>query len=117
MPIRSPLFQWPAFFDERGPPDDPSILLTGTARFSGKAMQVVAVRVDPYRLRVPHKQEDAVYGCQKSDGFTAVLGVVLDELDYIAGELSDLLGKDEPSVVEFENGPYMVCMVPATFRA
>jgi hypothetical protein len=49
MSIRSPMFQWPAVLDERGPPDDLSILLTGTARFVGKDMQVIAVRVDPSR--------------------------------------------------------------------
>jgi hypothetical protein len=46
-----------------------------------------------------------------------MLEVILEEMDCIAGELSDLLGKDEPSIIEFENGPYMVCMTPATFRS
>jgi len=116
MSIRSPQFQWPAVLDERGPSSDPSILLTGTARFADKDMQVIAVRVDPSRRCAPDCGADAIGGCYQTEGFEAVLGVILEELDFVAGELSDLLGNDATSIVEFENSPYIVCMIPTSSR-
>jgi hypothetical protein len=116
MSIRSPVFQWPAILDERGPSDDPSALLTGTARFAGRDMQVVGIRVDLSRYCTSDYRAGIIESCYQSDGLKTVLGTILEELDYIASELSDLLGKEELSIVELESGPYLIWMMPATFR-
>lgn len=79
-------------------------------------MQVVAIRVNPSRRCGPDYRGDVIEGCYQMNEFNTVLGVMLEELDYVAGELSGLLGNDELSIVELENGPYMVCMLPSSFR-
>lgn len=117
MTIQLPPCEWPAGLEERGPPEDPSILLTGTARLAGNEMQVVAIRIDRSRRCAPGYRPEAPDGCYRANGLNVVLEVALEEIDYIAGEFGELLGKDEPSVIEFENGPYLLWMMPATFSA
>lgn len=115
MSIKCPAIEWPAALEEGGPIEDPSILLLGTAYLAGKAMQVVAARIDlPQSWALDYKP-----GAEKSawqwDASNSLLATLLDELDDMAGDLGNLLGDDSPTIVNLADNPYMVWMLPASF--
>jgi hypothetical protein len=46
MAVKCPALEWPGTLEERGPSEDPSILLTGTARLGGTPVAIMAVRIN-----------------------------------------------------------------------
>jgi hypothetical protein len=109
MPIQCPPCQWPAVLDERGPPEDPTILLMGMVQIGKAAIRLVAVRVDPASRATPdYVEEISVY---QEGGLDAVLDAVLEEMDFVSTELSELLGEGDPSFVEFADRPYRIWLV------
>lgn len=116
MPIPCPNCRWPLQLDERGPAEDPAILLTGTAYLDTSPIQVVAIRVGTDSARLPD-YKPGVSRDAYADRFDEVLEVLLDELDYVTSELGDLLGADKPGTVRLTGGIYRLCILPATFKS
>lgn len=115
MSVQCPACQWPIFLDERGPPGDPSILLTGTAHVAGVQTKIIAVRVNAdleaaadYRSDVPRAQ-------YHERGYDTVLDTILDEFEYVAAELGDLLGEGHSNIVELATGRYQLWIIPVSF--
>lgn len=116
MAIPCPSFRWPLELDECGPAEDPEILLTGTAYLGASPIQVVAIRIDPNSGRLPDYKASVPHDAYTDGHFDEVLEVVLDELEYVASELDDLLGEDRPSTVRLPGGVYRLCTLPASFK-
>lgn len=116
MPIVCPSCRWPAELDERGPTEDPAIFLTGTAYLGATPIQIVAVRIDPTSGRIPDYKPGVPAAAYAESRLDAVLEVLLDEIEYLASELDQLLGQWEPSVVELASGRYRLCALSASFR-
>ncbi len=117
MPIPSPNCRWPLELDERGPAEDPEILLTGTAYLGAVPVQVVAIRIDPNSGRLPDYKPGVPRGAYTDSRVDIALEVLLDGLDYISSELDDVLGEDQPSTVQLTGGVYRLCTLPASFKA
>ena len=116
MPVPCPNCRWPAELDERGPAEDPAILLSGTAYLGATPVQIVAIRIDPAGGRVPDYKPGHP-GAHADNAFDETLGVLLDELEYVAGELDELLGPCELGTVELASGVYRLCAIPASLKA
>jgi hypothetical protein len=116
MAVPCPNCRWPAELDERGPAEDPAILLTGTAYIGTIPVLVLAVRIDPNTGRLPDYKPGVPRAAYAGGRFDVVLEVLMDELEYIASELDDLLGESRPSTVQLPGGLYRLCTLPASFR-
>jgi hypothetical protein len=109
MAVACPPVEWPKFLEEQGPAEDPEIVLKGTARVGGAPVEIVAIRVDLERRRMP----DYKSGVPRAAYDTGALETTLDELECIAQELSTLTGVAERSIVRFATGSYVLCVLPA----
>lgn len=116
MSVPCPSCQWPAVLEERGPSEDPSILLTGTARIGEAAVQVIAIRVDPTLRWTPGYRRDVAEGSYQAKGLNATLETFLEEFESTAAEFGELLGDGRPSLVELATGPYRIWVMPASFE-
>ncbi len=108
MVIACPRIEWPDALEERGPADDPSIVLRGTARLGEAPLEIVAIRVDPELRRAP----DYRSGVPEAAYRRAALEAALEELEYLAEELGGLIDKEERSIVRLAGAPYVVWMLP-----
>jgi hypothetical protein len=117
MPILCPNCRWPAELDERGPAEDPAILLTGTAYLGSTPLQIVAIRIDPTSGRVPDYKPDVPAAAYAGSQVDVALSVLLDEFEYVVNELGDVLGEGQPSTVALPSGAYRLCALPASFKA
>lgn len=115
MPIRRLEWQWPEALEERGPAQDPSILLTGSARIGQVPVQVVAVRINPELVGVPDYRPDVDEARYRKGALATLLETILDESEYLVSELEELLGKARSSIVPLEQGSYLVWVIPAVF--
>jgi hypothetical protein len=115
MPVQCPSCQWPTSFCERGPAEDPSILLAATARFAKAAVQIVAIRTNPETGRLPDYRDDVSRKCYQENGLDAVLQQILEDFEYLASEFSELLGDFGSEATELSTGRYMIVALP--FRA
>ena len=109
MAVPCPRLEWPPFLEEGGPPEDPSILLTGTARIGGTAVAVVAIRISPGRTRMPDYRQDVPAAAYEA----AALETILDELEYLAQEIGAVMAGGEPGLVQLATGPYVMGVLPA----
>jgi hypothetical protein len=103
---------YPARLDERGPKEDPSILLTGTAEIGNAPALVIAIRISRTLRRTPDYRQDVpaeMYGVNNID---AGLETFLENADDLTDELSDALGEHVPSIVQLEPGAYMLWLLP-----
>lgn len=116
MSIRSPSCQWPVELDERGPAEDPSIVLTGKAYVGRTPLQVVAVRMNPASGRLPDYKPDVPAAAYADAHVDIALFSLLDELEYVANELDELLGDDQPGTVALAGGVYRFCALPAAIK-
>jgi hypothetical protein len=115
MLVQCPPCQWPTALDERGPVEDPGILLTGRARIGDIAVQIVAVRIDPALRWMPDYKSDVAEGCYQVDGLDVALETILEELESVGSGLEDVLGETRPSIVELATGTYMIWVMPSSF--
>lgn len=109
MAVQCPPLAWPSVLEESGPDEDPSILLTGTARIGATPVAVVAIRINSKFRGAPDYKDTlpaAVYE-------TGALETILEELEYLTEEVSVLTGSAERSVVELDGGPYVMWVLPA----
>lgn len=116
MAIECPPCLWPTVLEERGPSDDPSILLTGTARIGNAPIQIVAIRINPILRSTADYKPDVTEAYQAND-LDTVLGAILEELEYTSVELGRLLGNDHSATVELAPGVYRVWALSASFGA
>lgn len=117
MPVRCPPCQWPAALEERGPPEDASILLTAAARFGDAAMQIVAIRINTELRWAPDYKPEVAAAAYQANGFDAMLETVLEELENVGAAFGELLGESRSSILELPPGRYRVAILPAAFGA
>lgn len=111
MAVLSPACRWPAHFDERGPAEDPSILLAGTAKLGDAQLQIVGIRVRRDSRRMPDYRADVPPEAYATDGFAESLDTLLQD---VAGSVfEDALADSGSELVEFATGRYMLFIVPA----
>ena len=116
MAIECPSCLWPTVLEERGPSDDPSILLTGTGRIGETPIQIVAIRINP-TLRSTLDCKPDLENSDQSNDLNSALGAILEELEYASAELAGVLGEDHPATVELASGSYRVWCLSASFGA
>ncbi len=117
MPVECPCCQWPSMLEERGPREDPSILLTGTARIGDTDVQIIAIRINPKLRRSVDRRAESAEASDQDTGFDDVLDTILEEFDYVAEQLGELFGEDQFRIVELATGPYQFWVVPVSFGA
>ncbi len=108
MAVPCPQLEWPHFLEECGPAEDPSILLTGTARLGGTSVAVVAIRIALGRTRVPDYRPDVPEAAYE----TSALETILEELDYLAQEIGTVTARTETGIVRLATGTYVMGMLP-----
>lgn len=106
MPVQCPSCQWPTSLAECGPAEDPSILLSGTARIAQVAVQIVAIRTSRESGRIPDYKNDVPRECY--DGLDTVLEQVLEDFEYLATEFGDLLNEPGSEAIELSTGTYKI---------
>jgi hypothetical protein len=116
MTVECPLFELPDMLEERGPDEDPTILLTGVARIGRAPAHVVAIRINNTLRWDPDFRRAVANGAYHAGGFDEILEKTLDELQVIASELEDILSDAESSVVDLATGQYRVFLIPASGR-
>lgn len=108
MPVQCPLCQWPSFFTECGPVEDPTILLSGTAHIAQAPVQIVVIRTSTRSRRIPDYRSDVPRACYAEDGLDARLEQLLEDCEYLANEFGELLGGSGPGAVELATGRYIL---------
>jgi hypothetical protein len=100
VPIRLPEPRWPSELLEQGPPEDPSILLSGAAEIGKAPYLVLAVRLNPNTLAVDYRADlnEDVYADYEVES-------ILDELTV----LDDI---DKSVLVPIAGGHYVIWMLP-----
>jgi hypothetical protein len=100
VPIRLPEPRWPSELLEQGPPEDPSILLSGAAEIGKAPYRVLAVRLNPNTLAVDYRADlnEDVYADYEVES-------ILDELTV----LDDI---DKSVLVPIAGGHYVIGMLP-----
>ena len=116
MAIECPSCLWPTILEERGPSDDPSILLTGAGRIGETPIQIIAIRINP-TLRSAVDYRSGLESSYQAKDLNAALGAILDELEYASVELGSLLGEEHSTTVELATGFYKVWSLSAWFGA
>jgi hypothetical protein len=106
MPVQCPSCQWPSSFEECGPPEDPSILLSGTARICSGAVQILAIRTSRESSRIPDYRSDVLRECYRELG--TVLEQLLEDLEYLSSEFGDLLNESGSGGIELPTGTYSI---------
>jgi hypothetical protein len=115
MPVECPSCQWPTAFCERGPAEDPSILLSGIAHIAQTAVQIVAIRISRDSGRSPDYKSDVTRTCYATNGLDTLLEQMLEYCEYLSSEFAELLGDFGSEAVELSTGMYMLIALP--FRA
>jgi hypothetical protein len=102
MSISCPPIQWPTTLVETGPPEDPALLLAGTAYVGSIPFRVTAVRVEPRLKFMPDCKSDEVDPayCRR--------------LECLLEELAEVADSDHPPTVELETGTYAFWMTSAS---
>lgn len=111
MPVSFPASTWPTVLDERGPPEDPSILLTGTAHIGHAKVFLVAIRIDPTLRRAADFRPDVSAKSYQANGLKELIDLMLDDLDSLAGEFDELLQEAPVDLPELAGHPYTVWVV------
>lgn len=117
MTIECPPCQWPTALEERGPAEDPSILLTATALIGEAEVQIIAIRVDPLLRWTPDYRSDVAQTSYQANGLDTVLEATLEAFESVATAFADLLGESRSTIVDLAAGPYRIGVMPAAFGA
>ena len=113
MPVPCPPCRWPSALKEGGPPEDPSVLLTGAASIGDTVLQIVAIRIDPtLRWALDYKRGVAA-ASYEMNALDRTLETFLEEAESISSELDELLGERRPSILRLATGNYKVWILPA----
>jgi hypothetical protein len=111
MTIPCPQLEYPGQLDERGPPEDPTILLTGNVRLGGAALRLVAIRIDMMLRWTPDYRRDVREAGYTAGGLDTALEGVLEELGVLAEQLGEILGEEADAVMMVAGHHYRVVMV------
>ena len=117
MPVQCPSCQWPTAFSECGPAEDPSILLSGTARIAQAALQIIAIRTSRESGRMPDYRGDVPRACYEASGLNSLLEQVLEDFEYLATDFGDLLENAGSDRVELPTGNYTIVALPSRVSA
>jgi hypothetical protein len=117
MSVQFPASSWPSALDERGPAEDPTILLTGTATIGGAEVQVVAIRIDPSMRWAPDYRSDVAEGRYRADGLADLIEGAIEDLDSVAVEFGEAMGRSRTDVVTLGGEPYMVWCISGASNA
>ena len=117
MPVQCPTCQWPSSFAECGPAEDPSILLSGTARIAQAALQIIAIRTSCESGRMPDYRSDVPTECYEANGLNALLEQVLEDFEYLATDFGDMLDDAGSERIGLPTGSYTVFAFGLTPRA
>lgn len=117
MVIECPPCQWPNTLEERGPSEDPSILLTGTARIGKVEVQIIATRVQDTQCWTPDFKRKIAEEIYRVDGLAQFLEATLEDLESMTLDLVDLLGGKGASVVQLPTGLYRIWVMPVSPEA
>ena len=112
MPVQCPSCQWPSSFAECGPAEDPSIVLSGTARIAHTALQIVAIRTSPGSGRMPDYRDDVPPACYQTNGLGPLLEQMLEDFEYMACDFGEVLGDGGSDTVELATGRYTIVALP-----
>ncbi len=99
MSVSAPEIDWPSELKERGPAEDPGILLTGRAKIAGVAFKVSALRMSKgtrmpdYRDEVPEETYEA-------------------SLDNMPEDIECLVDSIQPELIVLNGADYLLWMVP-----
>jgi hypothetical protein len=115
MTIECPPCQWPTALEERGPAEDPTILLTGTALIGDAEVQIIAIRVDPLLRWTPDYRSDVAETSYQANGLDTVLETTLEAFESVATAFADVLGESRSTIVDLATGPYRIGVMPAAF--
>lgn len=116
MSVECPACEWPLFLEEQGPREDPTILLTGTARIGKAAIKIIAVRINRNLRAAPDYRSDVQRHCYHVGGYDSILSTILEEFEDAAAQVGDLLGEEHFNIVQLPTGPYQIWVIPATFN-
>lgn len=114
MAVRCPAWRWPEELEERGPVDDPSILLTGVARIGEVPMRIVAIRIDATLRWSPDYRSNVAKDTYRASEIDQMLETTLEDVQSVATDLGDLMGDGRLAVVELPTGPYRVWVMPGS---
>jgi hypothetical protein len=112
MPIPFPRSAFPAMLEERGPREDPSILLTGPAEIGGASARIIAIRVSRSLRWTPDYKNAVPAESYRRARLDASLETFLENVEDLAVELSDELGDYVPSIMHLDAGFYMMWILP-----
>jgi hypothetical protein len=110
MAIQCPALEWPTSLEERGPVEDPSIVLRGTARIGGTPAAVVAIRIKSDRRRAPDYKVGVPAAVYQVDA----LETIVDELDYLVDEIGVIAGSMARSLIHLSTGDYVLWLLPSS---
>jgi hypothetical protein len=99
MKMRAPQIEWPTEFDELGPAEDPSILLSAVARIDGVEYTVTAIRMRE-GMRLPDYRSDV-----RDRTYETFIDEKLDEIECLAETV-------EPALLSLGGGSYLLWMAP-----
>ena len=117
MVVECPPCKWPSVLEERGPAQDPSILLIGAARIGETAVQVVAIRINATLRWSPDYRDGVADDTYRANGLDEALEGALEEFQSGAAELEEFLGASGSSVVELATGTYRMWVIPGPSEA
>jgi hypothetical protein len=100
MPVSLPEPRWPTQLHEEGPPDDPAILLGGTAEIGAVSHRVLAMRINPNTLTIDYRQD------VNEEAYDAY------QLEEMLDELTCMDDIDTSVLVPMGGGHYVVWMMP-----
>ena len=114
MAVQCPRCRWPDMLEERGPTEDPSILLTGAAHIGEAEVCVVAIRIDATLRWSPDFRRAVPESSYRANGLDEILETTLEEVQSVASELAEFLGDSHSGVIELATGAYRVWVMPAS---
>jgi hypothetical protein len=112
MSIPFPQCIYPATLEERGPKEDPSILLAGMAEIGDAPALIIAIRVSRTLRSTPDYRQDIPAEVYRVNNIDAGLETFLENSEDLTDELSDALGEHVPSIIQMEPGLYRLWILP-----
>ena len=115
MPVAIPPCAWPRALDERGPPEDPTILLTATATIGEAAVQVIAIRMRRDLRWTPDYLPDIPAERYDANELSPVLEAILESSESLASDIADILGENSATTLDLPTGQYRIWLLPERY--